>query len=132
MIGLDTNVLIRAFIVDEGEQTRMAKQLVAQECSEADPGYVASIVLAEAIWVLESVYGYRRNAIAATVDNLLAVGDIRFEHEADLRKALSEFSVHRADFADALLAEINRSAGCSSTATFDRKAAKLDGFMLVR
>ncbi len=36
------------------------------------------------------------------------------------------------DFADALIAELNRRAGCSATATFDRRAAKQDGFVLVR
>ncbi len=132
MIGLDTNVLIRAFIVDEGEQTRKARQLIVRECSVEQPGQIASIVLAEAIWVLESVYGFGREAISAAVARLLSVDDIGFEHEPAIRTALASFSRHRADFADALVVEINRHAGCSATVTFDRNAARLDGFALLR
>jgi predicted nucleic-acid-binding protein len=35
------------------------------------------------------------------------------------------------DFADALIATVNLARGCEATATFDRKAAKLDGFVRV-
>jgi len=132
MIGLDTNVLLRAFIVDEGEQTRKARQLIARECSAEQPGFVAAIVLAETVWVLEAVYGYGRDAIAAAVAQLLGADDIGFEYEAEVRTSLSDFPRHRADFSDALVAEVNRSAGCTTTATFDRKAAKLAGFSRVR
>jgi len=53
------------------------------------------------------------------------------EGEPLVRTALVAFAASSADFADALIGEVNRAAGCSSTATFDRKAARLDGFSRV-
>jgi predicted nucleic-acid-binding protein len=35
------------------------------------------------------------------------------------------------DFTDALIAYVNKGSGCKATATFDRKAAKLNGFIRV-
>lgn len=132
MIGLDTNVLIRAFVIEDGKQTDQARRLIARECSSADPGYVNCVVLAETVWVLEAAYGYRREAIAAAVAQLLITDDIVFERREAVRAALDEYPNHAADFTDALVAEINRAAGCGVTATFDRKAAKLAGFERVR
>jgi predicted nucleic-acid-binding protein len=48
-----------------------------------------------------------------------------------VRAALQVFTTHNVDFADVLIAEVNRAHGCKVTATFDRKAAKLAGFLRV-
>jgi predicted nucleic-acid-binding protein len=43
-----------------------------------------------------------------------------------------DYPAGNAGFADLLIDRINRAHGRHTTATFDRKAAKLDGFVLVR
>ena len=48
-----------------------------------------------------------------------------------VRAALRTFVDRNVDFADALIGEVNRARGCEATATFDHKAAKLDGFIPV-
>ncbi len=45
-----------------------------------------------------------------------------------IRRALDAFVKGKADFADDLIAEVNVAAGCSSTLTFDWKAAKHSSF----
>lgn len=130
MIGLDTNVLLRAFVLEDGEQTARARRLIAR-CSPSNPVYVNGIALVEAIWVLEGQYGYGRKAIAAIVEQLLMAKDVVLEHEASVRAVMKTYLQHNADFADALLAHINSSAGCKATATFDKRAARLDGFTSV-
>ncbi|HEY4942011.1 MAG TPA: type II toxin-antitoxin system VapC family toxin [Rhizomicrobium sp.] len=132
MIGLDTNVLLRAFMIDEGKQTVQARHLIATRCSAADPGYVTCVVLAETVWVLEANYGYGRDAIAAAVAQLLETDDIMIENRDIVHAALRNYAKHAVGFADLLISSINRAAGCTATTTFDRKAAKLDGFELVR
>jgi len=132
MIGLDTNVLIRAFVVENGDQTRSAREFIARRCSAADPGHVNSIVLVEAIWVLGAFYGYSRSAIADAISRLLSTDDIIIEHRELVQKVLDDYSSHSASFSDALIGEINLARGCEATGTFDRKAAKLDGFVLVK
>lgn len=128
MIGLDTNVLLRAFVLDDGEQTERARRLIAR-CTADHPVYISAIALAEAIWVLEARYGYGRNAIAAIVEQLLMAADVVLEHEESVRSVARTFLRHNVDFADVLMAHIGAAAGCKATATFDKRAAKLDGFM---
>jgi predicted nucleic-acid-binding protein len=59
----------------------------------------------------------------------LASRDIVLEDDGVVRAALRTFMARNVDFADALIAEVNRARGREATATFDRRAAKLDGFV---
>ena len=45
--------------------------------------------------------------------------------------SLDDYKTGRLDFTDALIGRVNLARGCDATATFDRKAAKLDGFIAV-
>ena len=53
--------------------------------------------------------------------------------EAELAwKPLRALQHRGIDFSDALIGLIGMSAGCKSTVTFDREAAKLDGFGMLK
>jgi predicted nucleic-acid-binding protein len=131
MIGLDTNVLARLFVDDDVVQARQARQFVAQRCTRQDPGFVDRVALCELVWVLASVHGYRRGEIASVIESLLASRDIVLEDDGPVRAALRAFTARNIDFADALIGEVNRARGGEATATFDRKAARLEGFVAV-
>jgi predicted nucleic-acid-binding protein len=128
MIGLDTNVLVRLLVGDDARQTAQAKAFVEKHCSQASPAFVSSVVVAELVWVLANPYGYRRADIVRALEDLLSGNDRVFEHHEEVRAALKVYNSGRADFIDALIAGINRALGCKTTVTFDRQAAKLDGF----
>lgn len=51
-----------------------------------------------------------------------------FEDEFQVERAFTAFQKGAGDFADHLIGATNRAAGCERTVTFDRKAARLDGF----
>jgi predicted nucleic-acid-binding protein len=131
MIGLDTNVLARLFVDDDLAQARQARQFVADRCTAQDPGYVDRVALCEMVWVLASVHGYSRAAIVNVIEALLASRDIVLEDGETVGTALRIFATRGVDFADALIGQVNRARGCEATATFDRKAARLDGFIRV-
>jgi predicted nucleic-acid-binding protein len=88
-------------------------------------------VLCELIWVLSRGYHFGRAEIAAVVSSLLTSNDIVLEDSEQVRVALLSFQSGGLGFADALMGEVNRVHGCEATATFDRKAARLGGFVLV-
>lgn len=131
MIGLDTNVLARLFVDDDPAQAKSARKFFAEHCSYGDPGFVDRVALCELVWVLTSVHGYDRAAVAMIIRELLRSSDIRLEDDEVVRDALPIFETQGVDFADVLIGLVNRAAGCAATATFDRKAAKLDCFMRV-
>jgi predicted nucleic-acid-binding protein len=130
MIGLDTNILVRLFVEDDRVQTAQAKRFVDLKCTPDSPGFVNCIVLAELAWVLRR-HGYGRADIAAIVERLLTGRDRRVDHHDQVVAALADHKAGRIDLVDSLIARINRAHGCEATATFDRKAAKLDGFIRV-
>lgn len=131
MIGLDTNVLVRLFVDDDMVQARAARAFVAERCSPGDPAYVDRVALCETVWVLTSVHGYDRASVADLIDKLLSTEGISVEDADAVYDALRIYRRRGVGFADALIGEVNRARGCEATATFDRKAARLGGFVRV-
>ena len=131
MIELDTNVLVRLFVEDDAKQADAARNFVKTRCSVEQPGFVDRVALCEMVWVLARAHGYARAAIADIVEALLASADMVLEDEALVRSAARAYRDRAIDFADALIGGVNRARGCEATATFDRTAAKLDGFIRI-
>jgi predicted nucleic-acid-binding protein len=132
MIGLDTNVLLRSILNDHPVESRQARAFIATHCTAENKGYINRITLCELIWVLGRSYGFTREAIAGVVERLLATEVFVLEDSSIVASALNAYRLGGVDFPDLLIAEINRNAGCSATATFDRRAAKLGGFKAIR
>ena len=131
MIGLDTNVLIRLVVADDPTQAARAKQFVEHRCTPDSPCFINSVVLAEFVWVLTRVYQYRRSDIVAAIEGLLTGEDRIVEYHDEVRAGLEDYRSGRLDLIDALISQVNRAHGCEATATFDRKAARFDEFILV-
>jgi predicted nucleic-acid-binding protein len=131
VIGLDTNVLVRILTGDDETQSTRAKRFLSDKCSVDDPAFVSCVVLVETYWVLESVYGFKHSEINAALELIFSVQEIRIQDDALARQAWQSYSRGGADFADVLIEAISRAHGCEATVTFDRKAAKLDGFRLL-
>lgn len=131
MIGLDTNLLVRLVVGDDAQQTRQAKAFVDRHCTPESPGFINCIVLAELVWVLRASYDYTRSQIADAVESLLVGADRSVEHPNAVQASLDDYRTGRLDFTDALIAHVNKVRGCEATATFDRKAVRLDGFVAV-
>ena len=142
MIGLDSNVLVRYLAQDEPRQSARATQLIEHELDERTPGYISVVVLVETCGVLERLYGATPAELHATVRDLLDTRQFSVEHRAEVARALDRLSgrstgirtgtATNGDFADALIAELGISAGCTRVVTFDRKAAKLGMALLLR
>jgi predicted nucleic-acid-binding protein len=131
MIGIDTNVLVRLIVADDARQTTAARNFIRDRCTSEDPGFVSSVVLAETAWTLAAGYGYTRQQIADAIEAIMETVQLQIESSIDASAALIEYRTGPADFADCLIGQMNRSASCTHTVTFDREAAKLSGFKLL-
>lgn len=131
MIGLDTNLLVRLLVEDDPVQTERAKRFVARHCTPDSPGFINCVVLAEFVWVLSGIYRFGRGDIASAIETLLAGRDRVIEYHEEVQEALAEYNASSVGFTDAMIARINRARGCEGTATFDRRAARLKGFVRV-
>ena len=132
MIGLDTNILIRYIVQDDAAQAAAASALIENECSSENPGWVDCVVLCELVWVLESAYGYTRATVVEVLRTLLTSAELRVETPDMAWSAVRSYQSAGAGFADCLIGLRNRQAGCPMTATFDKRAARLETHRLVK
>lgn len=122
MIGLDTNVLLRAALNDDPAQSAVARGLLLSLDHER-PGLVSIPVLMEFFWVLRSHYKLPRTRLAGMMRKLLETEHLRFEALEAAGKALAAYEENVADFSDVIIAMRNRELGTDRTHTFDKGAA---------
>ena len=122
MIGLDTNVLVRYIAQDEPSQSALATKLVTGFTAE-EPGFVSTVTLVETVWVLARPYETAKAEILQIVEGLLRARELVIEDAETHYLALNQFEATTGDYADAVIAQAGRRAGCEFTATFDRRAA---------
>ena len=130
MIGIDTNVLLRAATNDDRKQSPVARKFLAG-LSEASRGVINCVVLAEFAWTLRSGYGYERAEILGAINDIMRSKSYLVRDREVVNSALSRCLVESLHFADALIAEMNRDAGCETTLTFDLNAANGGAFTLM-
>jgi predicted nucleic-acid-binding protein len=99
--------------------------------TEADPGFVSVVTMAETVWVLDRAYGLADDDIAAAIERALQTDVLVVESEQEVFTAMIALKEGRGSFADALIGALGAKAGCSRTLTFDRKALRLAAFKLL-
>lgn len=125
MIGLDTNILVRYLTQDDEAQAAVASRFIETQLSAQRPGLIGPVVLCELVWVLETCFGHTRLELAPLLWKLLAAEEFRIQGRDQAVAAVQVYESTGADFADALLGLHNQRAGCETTLTFDKKAARL-------
>ena len=122
MRAVDTNVLVRLIARDD------AKQVAAAETFVAAGAWVPHLAIAEATWVLASVYDRDPPAIATAVEMLLSHERLTVQDSEAVVAAVARFRQQpRVGFSDCLMLEVARKAGHTPLGTFDSGLGKIDG-----
>ncbi len=122
MRAVDTNVLVRLLVRDDARQVKLAEAFIDGNA------WVSQLVLAETMWVLESVYDRTPVQLAAALEILLEHETLTLQDADTVATALQNFKRKPAlGFSDCLVLEIARKAGHTPLGTFDRGLAKLAG-----
>jgi predicted nucleic-acid-binding protein len=120
--AVDTNVLVRLITRDD------PKQVAAAEAFVANGAWVPHLALAEATWVLSSVYDRRPEAIATAIEMLLDHEQLTLQEPDTVAAAVAQFRRRPAvGFSDCLMLAVARKAGHGPLGTFDRDLSKIDG-----
>lgn len=118
---LDTNVLVRHLTWDPPAQGKRATTFLS--CSHEL--VLADVVIAEAIFVLESLYGRRPAEIALLVRSMLALPSIMVVDLDLILRALQHYESARVDFADAYVGALAELSGWPTVISFDRDIDKM-------
>jgi len=129
VLGIDTNVLVRYLVRDDQQQFERVRRLINRELGKGEPVLVSLLVLLETEWVLRSRYSLGKTQMLLTLSALLEASDLVLEDEPAVEHAIYSWKESAANFSDCVINARNRRIGCSATATFDRNALKVDGFM---
>lgn len=123
MIGLDTNLLARYYIQDEGDEEAKKQHWAARRLIESgQPLRVCKTVLLELEWVMRGYYGFSVTQITSVLNHLLALPHVSIEDRDTVQQALAHCTAGL-EWADALHHASYRE--CESMASFDdRKFAQ--------
>jgi predicted nucleic acid-binding protein len=112
---LDTNVVIRHLTGDPPEMAKRATRFLASKAELV----LADVILAECVYVLESVYRIDRVGVAQLMRAALMLPTVSADVEL-LFRALEIYEVDRLDFAEAYLVAAAEFTGVESIASFDK------------
>lgn len=124
MRALDTNILVRFITADDSLQTNRVRELFRTAEEHHELLFVSLPVTLELIWVLASTYDAPKADIAEALQHLLGLPYLRFEQEGRLRDLLSASLQSPLGLGDLLVGLCGKDHGCTTTLTFDRKAAR--------
>ena len=122
MRAIDTSVLVRLITRDDSRQAAAAEAFVEKGA------WVSVLALAEATWVLATVYELSSKDLAKMIEMLLDHRDLVLQDSEAVQGALKLFKAKPAlGFSDCLMLHVAQKAGHLPLGTFDRSLAKVDG-----
>lgn len=121
MRAIDTNVLVRLITRDDSRQVASAERFVE------NGAWVSVLALAEATWVLATVYELSSKDLAGAIEMLLDHRNLVLEDPEAVAAALELFRARPVlGFSDCLMLELARNAGHLPLGTFDRTLARVE------
>ncbi len=115
---LDTNLIIQALVPGHEAHTQIARKLF-ESCDRGEVELILHpAVLAECVFVLQSIYKQPRPLIAGTLSGIVDTPGIMLQQTAIYLDALMRFGTTKAHFVDCVLAAF-AAAQNIPVATFD-------------
>ena len=103
MIGLDTNMLMRYLAQDDPVQSPRATEIITQQLSEQEPGFVSLVTILEVFWVLKSVFKRSRQDLANDIEKVLSADTLEVQNEQEVYNAVIALRIGAGSFEDALV-----------------------------
>lgn len=113
---VDSNVLIRHLTGDPSDQAKRSTAFLR----DAEDLILVDLVVAEVVYVLESVYEVERERVAQLVRAILGFPAVVVPDRPLLLRALEIYEQYRIHFAESYLAACAEASGVGVVASFDR------------
>jgi len=125
-IYADTNLFIRLFTNSPPEQAEKSKIFLRQVVSGNYELFVCDLIIAEIVYVLDSLYSLNRREIVEKIIAIAEIDNTVLENRLIILSALNLYEKNNIDFVDAYLASHAKKNGCDQIVTFDKDFKKLD------
>jgi len=122
----DTNLFIRFFTGDSDNQSQESKKFLDQVSKGKYELFVCDLIVAEIIYVLESIYHLDRNEVVEKILAIAETDNTIIENRQVILGALDLYEEKNIDFIDAYLASHSVKNNCDTIFTFDKDFRKID------
>ena len=122
----DTNLFIRFFTGEPVSQARESKKFLDQVSKGKYELFVCDLIVAEIIYVLESVYHLDRNAVVEKMLAIIETSNTIIENRHIILRALDLYEEKNIDFIDAYLISHSVKNNCTIIFTFDKDFKKIN------
>ena len=113
---VDSNVLVRHLTGDPADQAQCATEFLRS----GEELILVDLVVAEVVYVLESVYELGRERVAELVRAIVAFPSMGVPDEPLLLRAVEIYEQYRIHFAESYLVACAELSGAGAVASFDR------------
>ena len=118
MIGIDTNILVRAFLEDDVIEAKSAKKIM-ESASKESKLFISSYAILEFVWVLKVKKISRQDIYEAIITLIDSPGVIIGQREVVL-SAIEKFYKGKADFGDYMILSEGEKNSSRVLKTFDQ------------
>jgi predicted nucleic-acid-binding protein len=122
MLGVDTNILVRAVLDDNEIESAQARKLL-KKAAEKKQLFISSYALLEMVWVLKVKKRTRSEIYESILDLLDSAGVIMSQREIVI-SALELYMKGKADFGDYLILAESLHHNAKPVASFDKLFCK--------
>ena len=120
-VVIDTNLLVRYLINDDQKKADAVDNLLDKAIKGEVRIIVPSVVIAELVWVLESFYQLKADAILELVEAIVNTSGLDVTDKSTVISALRLYKNRNIDFIDAWIIEFAKERGIKTIYTFDKK-----------
>ena len=104
MTAVDTNVLVRFLVGDDGRQAKKIYNIFKKSENENGQFLVPLLVVLELLWVLESVYEVPKQEILNSINELILMPILKFESLSAIQQFMLSAQDCKLDLSDLLIA----------------------------
>jgi predicted nucleic-acid-binding protein len=118
MIGIDTNILVRAFLEDDKAQAKASQELM-KHASDKQKLFISSYAILEFVWVLK-VKKFTRKEVYEAVISLVDSPGVTVGNRDVVLEAIQKYMKGTGDFGDYMIIAEGEENGVHSLKTFDQ------------
>lgn len=120
-VFVDANIFIRYLTNDDPVKADRVDRLLKEAAEGKILLVTAELVLAEVVWVLESFYGLKNDAIGPMIKAILVTPGLEVINGSLMEKAIDHYLRHNIDFIDGYIAAVMEKKRIDEVFSYDKK-----------
>ena len=123
---IDTNIFIRFLTNDIPQKADACEKIFKKAVAKKETLFTTDLVIAEIVWVLESIYELQKEEVQDKVEKILNTPNLICPHRNLILSALTLYSEKNIDYIDAYNALVLKDEGIVELYSYDKDYDRID------